>query len=230
MKYRAVVFDLFGTLIDFLPDSDYEENSHRMADALGVPGADFRRAWIETGHERTRGLFGGMEDDIRAVCARFGASPSPEQVSQAAAIRLELALRNHQPRTDVIPTLKLLKSHGLKVALLSDTASDTPAVWPHTPFAGVMDAVVLSCEIGTRKPDPRMYAAVCERLEVAPRECLYVGDGGSHELAGALSYGMDPVLIRAGYDSQYDNRRPDAHGWPGLVIARIAEVPGLCGI
>jgi putative hydrolase of the HAD superfamily len=52
-------------------------------------------------------------------------------------------------------------------------------------------------EVGVCKPDPRIYRAACEQLKVDPRECLYVGDGGSRELTGAAAVGMTPVRLSA---------------------------------
>jgi len=45
------------------------------------------------------------------------------------------------------------------------------------------------------KPDPRIYHLALERLKVKPQDCLYVGDGSSHELTGARKVGMHPVQI-----------------------------------
>lgn len=63
------------------------------------------------------------------------------------------------------------------------------------------DAIVLSGEVGIRKPDPRIFAEAAQRIDVAPELCIFVDD---HEpnLDGARSLGMtaihhrDPVVTR----------------------------------
>ena len=42
-----------------------------------------------------------------------------------------------------------------------------------------------------------MYAETCDRLGIDPTACLYVGDGGSHELSGATAAGMTAVRLAA---------------------------------
>ena len=42
------------------------------------------------------------------------------------------------------------------------------------------------------KPDPHIYQHACENLDVAPSDCIFVGDGNSGELRGAAQVGMLP--------------------------------------
>ncbi len=93
-------------------------------------------------------------------------------------------------------------------------------------MAHLVDVAILSCEVGLWKPDPRIYQMVCDRLAVLPDECLYVGDGGSMELTGALAVGMDAVLIRAPYDTVNGDREE----WQGTRISSLNEVVSLVGV
>jgi putative hydrolase of the HAD superfamily len=63
--------------------------------------------------------------------------------------------------------------------------------------AALLDVQVFSVEVGICKPDPEIYLTACRRLGVEPRECVYVGDGGSRELTGAAAVGMTPVRLDA---------------------------------
>jgi putative hydrolase of the HAD superfamily len=96
-----------------------------------------------------------------------------------------------------VSTLGALKDRGLATAVISDCTHELPAFLPALPVAELLDASVFSVEEGVCKPDPRIYWAACERLGVAPQECLYVGDGGSHELTGAESVGMTAIRLAA---------------------------------
>ena len=55
------------------------------------------------------------------------------------------------------------------------------------------DAVCLSYEQGIRKPDAEIYTRCINQLDVDAQDCLYVGDGGSHELEAARELGMNAV-------------------------------------
>ena len=74
-----------------------------------------------------------------------------------------------------------------------------------------------------------MYELACERLNVNPQDCLYVGDGGSQELTGALAVGMNPVLLKASSERE-DLYRPGAEEWGGTTISNLAEVLRLVGV
>ena len=93
---------------------------------------------------------------------------------------------------------------------------------PNRAIAPFVDAAVFSVEVGLRKPDPRMYEMVAERLAVTAGSCLYVGDGGSHELTGAANAEMTAVLLDdpAGRSAVvYDRDR-----WDGPSIASLESV------
>ncbi len=117
-------------------------------------------------------------------------------------------------------TLARLCDAGLRTGLISNCNSDTSDLWSSTPFAVLFDAVLLSCDVGMRKPDPGIYTLASKRLGVAPRDCLFIGDGGSNELTGATKVGMDAVLIRAPDDTENGDRED----WQGTRISSVNEV------
>lgn len=55
------------------------------------------------------------------------------------------------------------------------------------------DAAFLSCEEHVVKPDAKIYRRCMTALDVKPEECLYIGDGGSHELDAAKDLSMHPL-------------------------------------
>ena len=191
-----------------------------VAAALGIGMEAFRAAWSVTEDERYTGSFSTMQAYLEHVCRRVGVSPKPGGISQAVAVRLEYFTGLASPRVDTVATLVKLKDCGHKIGLISDCVLEDALNWPRTPMAPLVDVAVLSCEVGLRKPDPRIYWMTCERLGVAPADCLYVGDGGSGELTGASQVGMDVVLIRASYDTN----KGDREDWDGARISTLGEV------
>jgi HAD superfamily hydrolase (TIGR01509 family) len=61
---------------------------------------------------------------------------------------------------------------------------------------GLFDAVVISGEVGMRKPEPEIFRYACERLDLAPAECVMVDDL-PHNVAGAVAVGMVAVHHRS---------------------------------
>jgi putative hydrolase of the HAD superfamily len=225
-KYDAVIFDLFGTLIDDLtyPESqmkEYRRVSSEMASALGVPAEQFHRVWAETGDSRMAGGYSDLGASLEAICRELGESPNARQIAEATRLRIEYIRSAMAPRPDTIDTLARLRQSDYKVGLISDCGPGTAAVWDETSFAPLIDEAILSCSVGMKKPDPRIYQLACERLQVSPDRCLYVGDGGSNELTGATEMGMRAVLIRAPYDDSVGGYREE---WLGQRISTLGEV------
>ena len=224
MRYTAVIFDLFGTLVDnpaYLGGTGGWDNMMgSVADALGIEFEAYRRVWSETEDERYTGIYATVEEYLGHVCVRAGVPVLPEGIDRALAIRQEYFRAVASPREDTLRTLTHLRASGFKIGLISDCVLEDAQNWPRTPMAPLVDAAVLSCEVGLRKPDPRIYQMAYEQLGVRPADCLYVGDGGSGELTGAVGVGMDAVLIRA----PYDTNRGDREEWSGVRIAYLEEV------
>jgi len=223
MKYDAVIFDLFGTLVDTYTIEMYDDMLRRMAEALGLPFGPFREAWMRTFRERIVGEFRTTRECIEVVCARIGVDPDSGRVERAVGIRNEVTRSMLVPRPDVLDTLDRLRGMDLRLGLISDCSCEVPPLWEGTPMAPRFDAAVFSCLFRNRKPHPEIYRECCRRLGVRPEGCLYVGDGSSRELTGAVRVGMTPVLIRVPYDT-YGWHRPDAEEWTGPVISTISGV------
>jgi putative hydrolase of the HAD superfamily len=224
MKYRAVIFDLFGTLVDNFSRAEYQRVLKDMTSVLQVPEEDFGRAWRGSFPERVNGTHATHQASIEHICRALGVPVSREQIERAAELRLAYTLRSMVPRPGAVTTLARLRDRGKKTALISDCSPETPAVWGKTPFASLFDTAVFSCVAGLKKPDRRIYLMASDSLGVAPEDCLYIGDGSSRELTGAREAGMHPVMIRdpgETDDTHYIDREDD---WAGPRISFLHEV------
>jgi putative hydrolase of the HAD superfamily len=105
-----------------------------------------------------------------------------------------------KPRADASATLKQIKKSGLMLGLISDAAYEVPRLWEKHSLSRFFDVTIFSNKVHLKKPDPKIYLLACERLDVKPTECLYVGDGGSWELTGAEKVGMTSLQISSPED------------------------------
>ena len=108
------------------------------------------------------------------------------------------------PYPDALRTLSEAKERGLATAVISNISFD---IRPHLKHAGLLellDAVVLSYEVGLVKPDPKIFQLACDTLGVDPASAVMVGDhaadGGGSAL-GVRTYFVDLVPVE---------ERPDA--------------------
>ena len=215
MKYRAVIFDLWQTLVPW----DMEESTRfntELARTIGVEPERYLEAWLSAHHLPSRNT-GPASDHFRALFGELGVHADVEQVLE---MRRERARRVLVPRPDALPTLDELRSRGHLLGMISVCTQDVPQVWDDTPLGGKFDATVFSCDVGVSKPDPRIYQIACERLGVEPSECLFVGDGANDELPGAERAGMIALQLRA----PGEPLTPDGEAWRGASIERLHDV------
>ena len=222
--YDAVIFDLFGTLVDIFLVEEHDRMTARMATALSAPAEPYTKLWVATFNQRATGAFATTEENIRHVVNELDLMPSDAQVEEAVRVRWDFSRDSLRPKPDAIETLKRLRQVGLKIGLISDCSCEIPGLWNETLFAPFFDSAIFSCSVQIRKPDSRIYAAACEELGVGPEGCLYVGDGGSNELTGAREVGMDPVLLYEKHEDGEHVYRAGAQEWDGRRIERLPEV------
>ena len=223
MTYSAVIFDLFGTLIDDFGTSVGSMNQE-MADALAVPYEQFIPLWNQTAEMRIIGAFDSVEANIEYVCRAMNASPGPDEIRQAVEIRMKYIRRALQPKPEAIDTLRQLKNQGYKIGLVSNCSIEIAMLWPETPFAHFIGTPIFSCVARLMKPDERIYHLAIERLGITPDSCLYIGDGEDCELTAAAKVGLHPVLIRASSRQTHSKSHQDAREWQGTTIAGLTEV------
>ena len=227
MGFRAVVFDLFGTLVDYLDEDEYWHALAEIARTLSLPPEAFLSQWRRTFDLRMVGGFPNLAENYREVCESQGVVPDEEQIKAAVQKRIDFTHITLAPRNDAVPTLKTLKEKEYKLALISDCSIEVPMLWEETPFSKLIDVPVFSCAVGLKKPDPQIYHLACEKLGAGPRDCLYVGDGSSDELAGASNVGMHPVLIRTPYEEDSGKYRIRAEDWGGTRKSGLNELLSL---
>jgi putative hydrolase of the HAD superfamily len=223
MKFNAVIFDLFGTLVNDFVSATGQMNTE-LAAALEVPFDPFMQLWRQTSEMRTIGAFQTVEESIDHVCGLMGVAVTAEQMSKAVEIRLRHTRRALEPRPNAVVTVAQAKDRGHKLGLLSNCSIEIPILWPETAFAGLIDSAIFSSRERVKKPDPRIYHLACERLGVKPADCLYVADGENHELTAAAAVGIHPVLIRTAAPDSLGELRREAREWQGEAISTLPEI------
>ena len=118
--------------------------------------------------------------------------------------------------------LRQLRAEGFRLGLVSNITLLGSLVREDLDRLGILDlfdAIVLSSEVGVRKPHPRIYAAVLDDLGLRGDRALFVGDRLREDIQGPRDAGMAAVLTH-----QFRQEYP-APGAP--VIERLADLPSL---
>jgi putative hydrolase of the HAD superfamily len=221
--YGAVVFDFFGTLTRSVQRGPQHAE---LARSLGVEPEAVRGVLDRTFRARARGRYGSAEATLRWVIEQAGGRPRASQVRAAVPARVNALRADTRLRSDAVTVLTALRRRGLATAVISDCTHELPAFLPSLPVAPLLDAKIYSVRLGFCKPDPRIYLAACSELDVRPSECLYVGDGGSHELGGAAAVGMTPVRLTAPDLANHLVFDADTN-FAGRTVRSLTEVVGL---
>ena len=216
MTVRAVVFDLWGTLVRW-PLEDARLLRERWATRLGVSAERLDELWYQAGayEQRESGPLLPFLSSIRA------AAGSNVDVSEFLDWRVDLARQSLVSDQETVEALRELRRRRVRLALISNCTEDVAIVWPETPFAPLFDAAIFSATAGFMKPDRRIYELACTEVGAEPSDCLFVGDGANDELAGAQRVGMTSVLIHGeGEEPMWE----DLRDWPGPRITSIPQV------
>ncbi|MEU9807225.1 haloacid dehalogenase type II [Mycobacterium sp. NPDC050853] len=222
MRYKAYLFDVQGTLLDF-----FEPVSRTVAEQVPeVDAGAFTRAWRADYFDRVSNLTQSVDDWTRVqdlytdgfadVCETFGL-PRPDAATAAAAAA---SWQRLIPWPDVPAGLAALRSRAT-IATLSNTDMATMVnLFKHL---GISWDTVLTAEVfGCFKPDPVVYRRALCYLGVAPSEAAMVA-AHPYDLRAAREIGLgtvfvsrpleygDPVLAHTDADGEFDQEVSGIH-------------------
>lgn len=210
MQKKAVIFDLFETLITEWGHEKYTKN--QMCADLQLDRTAFDLYWDEKEEGRYTGEI-SFSDSIRYVCERCGMSCDDVLLAKIVEKRKRTKAACFScVQPEVYRLLEELKARGMRLALCSNCSSEEVEVLRESDICRYFDAIILSYAEGIRKPDARIYQMAAERLCVPIPACVFVGDGGSHELEGASAVGMTAVQAKW-YTNQHPNKRDSMAGF-----------------
>ena len=227
---RAVAFDAVGTLIHPEPSAAevYAEIGRRLGSRLDVAEvrARFRTAFAK--QERIDVQSGLVTSEAREV-RRWQdiVTEVLDDVSDPGRVFAELYEHFARPaawRCDdgVADCFARLRREGYAIALASNYDHRLRGVVAGLEALAAVPILVISSEIGWRKPAPGFFAHLAEALRLPPEAILHVGDNWGNDLRGARGAGMHALL--------FDPRgRHSAPPHDRLDDLRDLRLPRLCG-
>jgi phosphoglycolate phosphatase len=194
--HDAVLLDLDGTLLDTVPDIAHAANAMR-AD-LGLPPlaqsqiASFVGRGVDTLILRTLAADLHGAEVPQALFERGRASfyPHYHAVNGQKAVLFD----------GVLPGLHLLQAMGLKLAIVTNKATEfTLPLLERTGLSGFMQAVVCGDTLAQRKPHPAPMLHACALLGSTPARSVAVGDS-IHDAESARAAGCSVLAVPYGYN------------------------------
>jgi phosphoglycolate phosphatase len=217
-RFRAVAFDLDGTLVDSAPDLAAAANG--MLAALGHRALPVERVAAAIGD--------GIDALVaRALAESTGREPNADELAAAASRFREIYAKNVFRATRIYPGVKegleRLAGRGLRLGCITNKASPfTKALLEEAGLARWFAFVECADSVEQRKPAPYLLLKACRDLRIAPSELLYVGDSAL-DVAAARAAGCPVVMVAYGYN----RGRPASESAADAVIATLADLAGM---
>lgn len=225
MKKRALIFDLFFTLVVPRYSERAEETEFAI---LGLGEAEWEELCSSTYRPRALGAVRGAYEMMEYILEGRGYSEA------AISAATEARLRRYRTCLEAVSgatlsALAALRRAGCALVLASNADAIDIAPWKLSPLAPLFDAAVFSYDVGVMKPDAGIYEIAMERAGAAPEDCLFIGDGGHHELAGARALGIETALITEHIAALWPERIESLALDADYRIASLGELVRLLG-
>lgn len=205
-SYQALIVDFGGVLTTPLQGS-----MERFADELEIEMGDLVRVALAAYSGEHDALVVGFEtgriseDDFARAFAERLSEVSGKTIHHEGIV--DKIFGTLEAEEEMFEAVLSARRAGLKTALLSNSWG--LGVYPRDRFTEMFDVVIISGEVGLRKPDPAIFTLTVERLGVGASECVFVDDHPGH-LEAAREAGMATVL----------------HRTPGETISELRDVLG----
>lgn len=234
LSTKAVIFDFIGTLTN-VKGYSLEESKMKLCKAIQESGFDvttegFMHAYGQA-HEKYRLVrYGELVEVTNAVWVSealnslgFGTNPRDERINTAVNVFFEDYVSSLELRPCAEDMLKEVSNES-KIGLISNFTY-APVIYAGLRKLGInrfLNAVLVSEEVGWRKPNVKIFQEALKRLGVTAQETVYVGDSPLEDIAGAKSAGMKTVFLPSQFYS-LDNLRESGQS-PDLMVSDVCEL------
>ena len=210
-RFKAVLFDLDGTLLDTAPDLTHATSTVLAAAGRAALPLEQLRPWVSRG---ARGM----------VSQAFGDLDEADAASKAEAL-IEAYRQNLVVDSALFDgmdsVIAALDASPLRWGVVSNKMESlVHPILDHFAWSKHCGCAIGGDTLPTRKPDPAPLLLGAEQLSVAASDCLYVGDARS-DVVAAHAAGMQCVAASYGYLPPGE----DARAWQAnYVIDHAAEL------
>lgn len=192
MKYKGIVFDMDGTVLDTLPDLNAAVN-HTMRH-FGFPERSVAHSAAALGNGalaliRCSVPEGTDDETIAKVLDYYKPWYDAHSLEKTA------------PYEGITDMLKLLGGRGRRLCIVTNKQDNTARELADRFFSGLLDATVGEKPGIPRKPAPDMPREAAKLMGCKPEECLYVGDTEVDVLT-ARNSGMECAAVTWGFRSR----------------------------
>lgn len=204
-KIEAILFDMNGTLRQRIPDGGWQRQSvERLLFMLGKPDAP--ASFLDELTRRYKSYTKWADDHQTSlpeaeIWIRWIAPECPREHIEHQAVELMLALRNRNGRPILKPgaaaVISELHRRGYRLGVISNTTSsaDLPRFIEDCGLKTLFEVVILSSELGIRKPGPGIFREATRLMRLDPGQCAYIGNKIAIDIVGAYKAGFGMTML-----------------------------------
>lgn len=190
MAINAVIFDLWGTLVENGDRSPMKQSydTVRLRMSFGEFASRFEKATMTK-------QFKTQSECFAAMCDEFKIPQNKELIDALIGIWNKNKLLA-KPYPESEETLKELKSKGIKLAIISNTFKPSiEGILEKFGFEKYFDIIDYSCDTGMLKTEKGAFEHIIKNLKVTKDEAIMVGDSTETDIVGARNAGIKGILI-----------------------------------
>jgi HAD superfamily hydrolase (TIGR01549 family) len=248
-RYKAVVIDLFDTLVTWNPEGlplmqfrgrEIRSTTPLLYETLETAlGKNFDREKFSEAHASVYSeIFNqrAKHDAVEITCReRFArtlkmievddevAAPLAEDLRRIHMARVREVTKAPPARIDAMK--KIATHHRLGLISNFDDSETGHLIMRDTGIRELFTAVIISADTGYRKPNPLIFKKILEAMRLEPADILFVGDTPLDDVLGSKGVGMHSAWIRMrGRDLPAGIPAPD------IIISDLADLPAALGI
>ncbi|GIP18055.1 haloacid dehalogenase [Paenibacillus montaniterrae] len=195
MDIQAVIFDLDNTLVN--RQAAFKAYSEQFIDRFTVKTHPSERTeLIEYMRVADRDGYRNKRELYQELLEKFNMK-SGVTVDQLLNYWFEQFFRCTVLMDGAEHTLQRLKAKGIKLGVITNGSIRAQhRKIDQTGLRSYFDDIIVSDEVGCKKPDQAIFKLALERLGVEAQACLFVGDHPVNDIQGASKAGLTPVWLQ----------------------------------
>ncbi len=245
-RYKAYVFDLYGTLVDIHTDESKPSFWKRLAECFGGHGAayqwkELREDYLASVHRKEAELKNKLDHTRSAdvheshpeipleevfveLYGAKGVKADDKLVYDTALEFRRLSTTHLKAYAGCMDLLTALHESGAKVYLLSNAQHiftewemRTLGIWD------LFDGIYISSDHGCRKPDPRFFRALLKEYGLKASDCLMIGNDPANDIAGAAAVGMDTYYIHSALSPKPEGKADATYRQSAMDLKKVRK-------
>ena len=192
---KVIMFDLWKTLA--YRDVNYSTTAKMLeATKVDIPKNEMVNIFeksLQT--KKWRNEYSAYE----LLCKNMGLEATKENVELLMKIRKNAEKKSKIYRHS-IKLLKQLKKQGYKIALLTDTSVFAIKKIKINKILNYIDYPIFSFDVGTSKPNKKIYLKALKKIKCKPKEVLMIGDNIIDDVSVPKKLGMNAIHYKGNYE------------------------------